>query len=136
MFGSVADPVAELQILGIACKGAVVLCRERFCRAVHELSEVLGLYSRASKAVQKQCAADSISAIGLCDWSDLQARAMARLIGSIEQHLPKARREASLREIKQAKLIHHRKVKKAAGVNRQSLIDLLPDHLLVSHLCC
>lgn len=102
---------------------------------MHELSEVLALYSRASKPVQKQCVADSISAIGLCDWSELQARAVARLIGSIEQHLPKARREAALRECKQARLNHHRKVKKAAGVNKQSLIDLLPDHLLVSYLC-
>jgi hypothetical protein len=107
-------------------------CRERFCRAVHELSEVLALCSRASKAVQKQCVADTISAIGLCDWSELQARALAKLVGSIEQHLPKAKREACLRECKQAKLSHHRKVKKAAGKHLQSPIDLLPDHLLVS----
>jgi len=107
--------------------------RELFCRAVLELGEVLMLYSRASKPVQKQCVADTVSALWLCDWSSFQARAVATLVSSIEQNLPKAKREACLRECKQAKLSHHRKVKRGAGMQEQSLMDLLPNHLLVSY---
>ena len=84
--------------------------------------------------MQKQCIADTVSAIWLCDWSSFQSKALATLVGSIEQHLPKAKREACLRECKQAKLSHHRKMKGAQGVPMDSLMDMLPAHLLVSVL--
>jgi hypothetical protein len=100
-------------------------CRERFCRAVHELSEVLALCSRASKAVQKQCVADTISAIGLCDWSELQARALAKLVGSIEQHLPKAKPSSQSQEsCRQAFAEPHRLVARPSAGEPSALVRL------------
>lgn len=104
-----------------------------YVRAVQELTALVRLYSDLPKATQDQVVADAHTAASCCDGSTYHQQALNLLLMTIEQHFPRTKRLACIRDAKQAGVLRAREQKKAAALCDESAVRWqdLPDEILL-----